>query len=324
MRSFAGISRPFRRKNCHIIRHRFNIGHSASVAAAGKEVSILDADHIAQDRPAARAQRAVGNLLLRAKPSHLAQGSVLADLRHGGCLKALFPRGPADRLSAVIVNTSGGITGGDDLRIKAQVGSGARLSLTSQAAERIYRSQTEDPGRVDTHLVVADAARVDWLPQETILYDRAALDRRLRVDLGAGARCLLVETLVFGRAAMGERLQALSLSDRIEIWHDDAPFYIDRVRLSGDAATLLTRRAIGQGAGAVATVVLAAPDDHDQTAQYLDALRPMLPDHAGVSLVRPGLLVVRMAAPDSFLLRQTLVPVLALLNDGPLPRTWML
>ncbi len=292
--------------------------------AAVREVAILDGEHIAQVKPVVRAQRAMGSLLLEAKPRHMAQGSVLADLRHAGCLKALFPRGPADRLSCVFVNTSGGITGGDDLRITAHIGANARLSLTSQAAERIYRSQTGDPGRVDTHLVVADGARVDWLPQETILYDRAALDRRLRVDLHGTARCLLVETLVFGRAAMGERLNTLSLSDRIEVWRDATPLYIDRVRLSGDAAGHLQRRAIGHGAGAVASVLLTAPNDCNEAAHHLDALRPLLPDCAGASLIRPGLLLVRMTAPDSFLLRRTLVPILAQLNEGPLPRTWML
>lgn len=288
------------------------------------EVTILDATHSALTTSPVQAQRAVGNLLLAVKPGHLDGQSVLADLRHGGCLKALFPRGTCDRLSAVIVNTSGGITGGDDLRITAKVGADARLSLTSQAAERIYRSQNGAPGRVRTQVCVGPNARLDWLPQETILYDHAALDRQLRVDLQATSRCLLVETLVFGRGAMGETLQHLGLSDRIDIWREGAPLFIDRVRLNGHAAAMLRRPTIANGATAVASILFACPADSREAETHLAVLRPMLPESAGISLIRPGLLLLRLTAPDSFLLRRITLPVLAHLNDGPLPRTWMI
>ncbi|MFU8864765.1 MAG: urease accessory protein UreD [Rhodobacterales bacterium] len=270
------------------------------------------------------AQRARGTLWLAAKQGAAAGTSALADLRHSGCLKALFPRGPRDRLSAVFVNTSGGITGGDDLRIEATVTSGARLSLTSQAAERIYRSSHGAPGIVRTQVSVESGARLDWLPQETILYDRASLDRSLRIDLQGDASCLLVETLVFGRSAMGETIRNISLSDRIAVWRDGAPLFVDRTHLSGNAALHLERRAIATGGIAIATVLLATAPDRPDASAHLDKLRPTLPRQAGISLIRPGLLLLRMVAPDSFVLRQTLLPVLAQLNDGPLPRTWMI
>lgn len=271
-----------------------------------------------------RPQRARGSLFLQAKTGHIGAASVLADLRHSGCLKALFPRGPLDRLSGVIVNTSGGITGGDDLSVRAAVQSGARLSLTSQAAERIYRSSTGAPGKVRTQVCVGSGARLDWLPQETILYDHAALDRHLRVDLAESARCLLVETVVFGRTAMGETVTQVDISDRIEVWRDHAPLFIDRLRLSGNAAAHLQRRATAGGGVACASVLFATPPDSTEAATHMALLRPTLPEGAGMSMIRPGLLFMRLVAADSFLLRQTLLPVLAQLNDGPLPRTWMI
>lgn len=285
---------------------------------------ILDADQITRPDTLVPAQRARGTLWLAAKPGAAAGTSALADLRHSGCLKALFPRGPQDRLSAVFVNTSGGITGGDDLRIKAAVTSGARLSLTSQAAERIYRSSNGEPGHVRTQISVAKGARLDWLPQETILYDRASLDRSLRIDLQGDASCLLVETLVFGRSAMGETIHNISLSDRITVWRDGAPLFVDRTRLSGNAALHLERRAIAGSGIAIATVLLATAPDTPDVGLHLEKLRPILPQKAGISVIRPGLLLLRMVASDSFVLRQTLLPVLAQLNDGPLPRTWMI
>lgn len=270
------------------------------------------------------AQRARGTLWLKAKRGPEAGSSALGDLRHSGCLKALFPRGPRNCLSAVFVNTSGGITGGDDLRIQAAVDAGARLSLTSQAAERIYRSSNGAPGVVRTQVSVAQGARLDWLPQETILYDHAALDRSLRIDLQGDASCLVVETLVFGRMAMGETIRSISLSDRVAVWRDGAPLFVDRARLSGDVALHLERRAIAQGGTAIATVLLATAPDRPDAGAHLEKLRPILPKQAGISLIRPGLLLLRMTAPDSFVLRQSLLPVLAQLNEGPLPRTWMI
>jgi urease accessory protein len=288
------------------------------------ETIILDAAQIAPVTAQAGPPRAVGTLWLASKARDTGGASVLGDLRHSGCLKALFPRGGAERLDAVLINTSGGITGGDQLAIKARVGRNSRLTLTTQAAERIYRTAGEAPGRVTTTIHVEDGGRLDWLPQETILYDHCALDRRLQVELVGNARCLLVETLVFGRLAMGEAVHRVSLSDRIEIRRDGTPLFIDRTRLQGDATAHLARRATGGGAVAVATVLFAAAPTCTGAPDRLAGLRAMLPDSAGVSLVRPGLLMLRLAAPDSFLLRRMLLPALCLLNEAPLPRTWMI
>jgi urease accessory protein len=288
------------------------------------EAIILDAAHILPLGSAKSVPRARGTLLLNSKTQTGSGASVLDDLRHSGCLKALFPRGPSDRLSAVFVNTSGGITGGDNLGIAARIGTGSRLSLTSQAAERIYRASGTEPARVSTRIFVETGGRLDWLPQETILFDAARLDRSLHIDLAGDARCLVVETLVFGRTAMGEAVRQLNLSDRIEIWRDGAPQFIDRMRMSGDAAMHLQRRATGAGAVAMASVVFAVPADSADAAAHLEVLRPILPQGAGASLIRPGLLFLRLTASDSYHLRRSLLPVLAQLNDGPLPRTWMI
>lgn len=266
----------------------------------------------------------MGSLRLVSKARDRTGTSVLGDLRHSGCLKALFPRSGEDRLNAVLINTAGGITGGDDLRISADVGEGSRLSLTTQAAERIYRASGDTAGRVHTSIRVADRAQLAWLPQETILYDNSALDRSLRITLAGDARCLVVETLVFGRTAMGESVRHLHLSDRIEIHRDGQPLFVDRMRLKGDAVAHLARRATGGGAVAMASVIFSTAVDSPDAAAHLALLRAGLPVHAGASLIRPGLLFLRLTAPDSYDLRKTLLPVLAQLNDGPLPRTWMI
>lgn len=246
--------------------------------------------------------------------------SMLGQLRQSGALKLIFPAVHRADAEAVIVNTAGGVTGGDRLRVQAQVQTGAELTLTTQAAERIYRALPGEVGRVSTVLDVAPGARVNWLPQETILFDQAALHRRLRIDLAADAVALMVEPLVFGRAAMGEVIRTVHLRDQVRILRDGVPVYADGIRLDGDLADVLARPAIAAGAGAVATVVLAAPD----AQAHLAAVRALLPETAGASLLAPDVLVARLLAVDSFVLRQSLIPLLMQLNAAKLPLSWRL
>lgn len=241
-------------------------------------------------------------------------------MAQSGSLKALFPRPRGEGLEAVLVNTAGGITGGDRFRVDATAGTGTRLTLTSQAAERAYRAVPGAAGRMETRLQVDPGARLDWLPQETILYDGCNYDRRLDVDMAPDARLLLVEPLVFGRAAMGEVLSDARFTDRIEVRRADVPLYLDRIVLDGDIAARLARPFTANGAGAMATLLFAAPEAEAQLAP----LRALLPETGGASLLGPDLLVARILATDSFELRRSLVPALTRLTGHDLPRPWMM
>lgn len=265
------------------------------------------------------AQRARGAVMLRAK--RRGAGTVIGGFSVAGSSKMLFPHGPAaGPLTGVWLNTAGGITGGDQFDLSATAEDGSHLILTSQAAERIYRAMPGAPGQVVNRLDVSSGARIDWVPQETILFDQSALDRRLDVTMTSDARFLGVETLIFGRALMGETVTQLDLMDRISLRRDGTLVFADRLRLSGDAHAALSRAHLGDGAGAMATVICAW---RGASAQ-LDALRDMLSDTAGVSALDDDLIVLRMVAPDGFDLRQTLIPVLRHLNGADLPRPWMI
>ncbi|WP_319824856.1 urease accessory protein UreD [Thalassovita sp.] len=275
-------------------------------------------EHIRPATETAAQPRAEGRALIRSK---LRDGaSVLADLKTQGCLKMLFPRGSGDRLTGVFLNTAGGITGGDRLSFDAAALQGSRLALTTQAAERIYRAQPGQVGQVRNRLTIADGARLDWLPQETILFDHGALDRSLSVDMAPGARLLAVETLILGRSAMGEALSATHLTDRIRVRKGAELVFADTLRMGSDTLPRLPGQAMLGGALALASVLFIAPE----AEAHLPALRDMLPGTGGVSLVRPGVLFARLVAPDSHDLRRSLIPVLTHLNDAQLPRTWMI
>jgi urease accessory protein len=292
-------------------------------------------------------QRAVGELAVSVRRRD--DASVLEGLRQAGCLKARFPRAVVPGwIDVVTLNTSGGIAGGDRLDSAFDVRSGARASIAAQAAERFYRAL---PGgaasQVRTRIAVEAGAAAEWLPQETILFDRCALYRRLEVDLAEDAWFLGVESLVFGRAAMGETVEQASLRDLIRVRRGDRLLWHDAVRLEGNVAATLRRKAIADGARAVATIVHVAP----QAEATLDTVRSALHAHLariagevdaqsasgeGHAPTRShnvtkaaasawnGMLIARILAPTSATLRTTVIAVLSALRDHrPLPRVWM-
>jgi urease accessory protein len=267
-------------------------------------------------------QRASGALALRFR--RRGARTVLADLRQDGCLKARFPNGAdPDWADAVMLNVGGGVAAGDRLDISATLDEGARLTLAAQAAERFYRALPgAAPSTVRTVLTIAAGASLEWLPQETIIFDRAAVDRRLDVTLAADARFLGVESLVFGRQAMGEQVRTARLRDLIRLRRAGKLVLHDAIRLEGEVTTLLARRATANGARAVATLVLADPNAEALCAPLRAALAG-LPVEAGVS-AWDGLLLSRIVAADGACLRSAVVTGLAVLRTGrALPRVWM-
>ncbi|MEO3414870.1 urease accessory protein UreD [Roseovarius sp. CAU 1744] len=262
--------------------------------------------------------RARGSVAVSAKL--LGADSAIDGLRQAGSLKCLFPRVQGNGLQAVLINTAGGVTGDDVFSLDAAAGPGTRLTLTTQAAERAYRAQPGQSGLIETRLFADKDAQINWLPQETILFDGAALSRSLVLDLAPGARALYCEPLVFGRRAMGETLRSAAFRDRVEIRRTGTPLYRDGIDLAGDVAAHLARRHIADGAAAMATLVLVAPEAEAR----LDAVRALLPDTGGASLLRPDMLVARLLATDGYALRLTLVPILSLLLQESLPRCWMI
>ncbi len=262
--------------------------------------------------------RALGAVRVSAKC--VGTASRIDALSMSGSFKLLFPRPAGTALDAVLINTAGGITGGDQFTCEAEAGAGAELSLTTQAAERVYRAAGATPGRLSTKLSAQAGASLAWLPQETILFEGAHLKRRLSVDLAKDARFLMVEPLVFGRAAMGESLHAARFDDRVEIRRAGQPIWLDAVQLDGDIAAQMGRKALGDGARAMASLVYIAPD-----AEALrEPLRALLPETAGASLIGEDMLVARLLAPDSYDLRRALVPAIKLLNSNEIPKPWML
>lgn len=239
----------------------------------------------------------------------------LAVLHEDGCAKIRLPHTHDRSLQAVLINTAGGLTGGDDVRWVAEAGAGTALVLTTQACERIYRSLGTD-AEVNIRLVAGPTARLDWLPQETILFEGARLRRSLEVDLAEGATFCAVEAVLLGREAMGETAGSALLRDDWRIRRNGRLIHAEATRLGGDAELSRDALSLLAGAGAFATVLYVG----DDAERRLEPVRALLTGRSGASVVGERL-VVRTLAPSGLALRRLIGPIVALLA-GSLPRLW--
>lgn len=231
-----------------------------------------------------------------------------------GALRVRFPNG--EDLEAMIVNTAGGMTGGDRFSLSFTARPNSALTVTTAAAEKVYRSLGDDT-IVDVRLDVGPGATVQWLPQETILFDAARLNRSIEIDLAAGAALLAAEALVFGRTAMNEVVTSGHLLDRWRVRRDGRLVYADTAKLGGAIADTLAYPAAAGGGIAIATVLMAPGDD-----TKVAAIREQ--DYAGevgVS-VWNGIALARLVARSGEVLRRDLRLVLEA-TGAALPRLWL-
>ncbi|CAN7572903.1 urease accessory protein UreD [Phenylobacterium sp. LjRoot225] len=243
--------------------------------------------------------------------------SRLHRLYQDGCAKIRLPRdAEALGLEAVLINTAGGLTGDDRLSWSADADAGARLTVTTQACERVYRSNG-GPAKVEVRLTLGEAAELHWLPQETLLFDQGALARSLEADLAADARLLAVESVVLGRTAMGEQVLAGRLRDRWRVRREGRLVFADDVRMEGEVARISAAAPVLAGGCAFASLLLVADDAHER----LDAVRSALGDSGGASAF-DGKLFARLVAHDGRALRRALIPALEALRGSALPRVW--
>lgn len=240
------------------------------------------------------------------------------DLYEAGCSRLKFPRSGRD-CQGVLVNTAGGMTGGDAASWAFHLDDGARASLATQSAEKIYRSDGE-PVRVSISIKLGKRATLAWVPQEVILFDGARFSRTLDIDIGEAAKLLLLEVSIFGRREKGERVTSGAFHDRWIVRRQGAIAFAENVRLAGDIAAQLDRPAVGNGAMAIATLLYVAPDAEKRLARVRRALSPATSE-CGAS-AWDGLLVARFLSHDALAVRRDAANLAARLVPDSLPRIW--
>jgi urease accessory protein len=261
------------------------------------------------------ANRAVGRIDLAVK----AHNGVtrLARVHEAGSLRVRCPNTTSSEMEAVILNTAGGVAGGDKLDLGIAAGAGARLVITTAAAEKVYRTFGPE-ATIGVTLDVAAGAALAWLPQETILFNRARLSRSIDVSLAPDARLMLAEAIVFGRSGMGEAVEEGALFDRWRVRRGGKLIYAETVRLDGAIAAKLAAPAVAKGGIAVATVLIVPGNDASVAA--IRALDGRFAGEVGASAWN-GIAAARLCATDGATLRHDLTHVMTVVR-GSLPRIW--
>ena len=260
-----------------------------------------------------------------------AQGAVKFDVKlqdgvtrrgvvhESGSLRVRFPSPEGDGLSGVFVNTAGGIAGGDRFDIDISAGEGARVTLTTAAAEKVYRAP--GPAAVLNIALKAEAgAHLAWLPQETILFDRARISRRIDIDLAADASLLLCEIVVFGRAAMGERMLHGEFIDRWRLRRAGKLVFAETIRLDGDIGAKLSQPAVAKGGVAIGTALIVPGDE--AVVERIREASETFGGEVGISAWN-GFAMARFCAQDAARLRADMMAVLGRASGVPLPRLWL-
>lgn len=263
-------------------------------------------------------QRASGRGELAVKSRD--HGTHIKRLHQAGCAKILLPRTHNENLEAVLINTAGGLTGGDRVQWHIDCASNTRLVVTTQACERVYRA-LDGSAQVKTRIKVEENAHLWWLPQETILFEGARLERHLDVQLAKNARLTAVEVVLLGRQAMNEEARDVRLDDQWRISRDNQVFHAEATRLTGAKTERDALCALGNHP-AFATLVHIAPDAEEGAHKIPAELRKS--SHVGVSAL-PGRMIVRAIAPSGLAMRRLIAPLLNQLSPtGALPRVWSL
>jgi urease accessory protein len=251
---------------------------------------------------------------------HLQEGTTRRHhLHESGSLRVRFPSPEDQGLSAVFVNTAGGVAGGDRFDIDIAAGEGTHLTLTTAAAEKIYRTP-DMAAQLNIALKVAADAHLSWLPQETILFDQARVARQIDIDLSERASLLLCEIVVFGRSAMGERMREGEFADRWRLRRGGRLMFAENIRLDGDIGAKLTSPAIAKGGVAIGTALIVPGDE--ALVERIRALAETFGGEVGISAWN-GFAMARFCAQDAMRLRADMMAVLRCASGERLPRLWL-
>ncbi|MDA9466644.1 urease accessory protein UreD [Bradyrhizobium sp. CCBAU 53415] len=239
-------------------------------------------------------------------------------LHESGSLRVRFPSPEGEGLSGVFVNTAGGVAGGDRFDIEITAAAAARLTLTTAAAEKVYRAPGQ-AAELNIALKVDAGAHLAWLPQETILFDRARVHRRFDIALDENASLLLCEIVVFGRTAMGERMEQGEFIDRWRLSRGGKLVFAETIRLDGNIGAKLTRSAVAKGGAAIGTALIVPGDE--ALVERIREASDTFAGEVGISAWN-GFAMARFCAQDAARLRADMMAVLAR-SGAALPRLWL-
>lgn len=212
-------------------------------------------------------------------------------------LKVQRPFYPEGEICHVVgLHTAGGVAGGDRLLYDIQLQPSTQALMTTATAAKIYRSGGL-LAEQQVSLQIADHACLEWLPQETIVFNDARYYQTMRVDLGQDALWMGWEITRLGRTARGERFAQGEWRSQIEVWQAGVPLWIDLQQIEGDSSVLDSVHGLG-GAPIIGSFAIVGRDVTPELVQHVRDCwndRPYRADtlqlgEAGVTRLMAGLL----------------------------------
>ncbi|QOG21567.1 MULTISPECIES: urease accessory protein UreD [Bradyrhizobium] len=258
--------------------------------------------------------------------SSAAGGTEIIDVYRKFPMAVAFPNVDDRRhKEAILINTSGGVAGGDEIRVEVVARGNASVAVTTQAAEKVYRA-LDRPARILTRLRAEGAARLAWLPQETIVFNQARIARRTEIDVSSGTELIALEWLVLGRIESGEEVLGGHVLDSWRIRLDGRLIWADGFLVSDQVFPQLRKTALLSNWKAIATMIYFGPG-LETRLERLREIGASLECACGVTMVG-AIIVIRVAAIASVDLRRCLRRFLDQLNHelgyGPfgVPKMW--
>jgi urease accessory protein len=289
------------------------------------ELSFFDLPEVRARNPSDKdLQRAEGSGRLVLSGSE--EGTRIIDVFQRAPIRIMFPRTAGSAVEeAVFVNTAGGIAGGDRLETDVTALGNASIAVTSQAAEKVYRA-LDETARITTRLKAYEVAKLAWLPQETILFDRGRLRRETEIELSSTAELLALEWFVLGRVAHGEDMIGGHITDSWRVKKDGRLIWADSFRVTDEIFPHLHRKALLSNCRAIGTLIYFGPALDARLEFLRDVARSLECPCAATSVA--GLIIVRFAAKVFYDLRLALQNFLERfsreLGGGPfrVPKMW--
>jgi urease accessory protein len=290
-----------------------------------KELDLSRTPDVSTDRPSDKdLQRAEGCGRIIVSVSE--NDTRIVDIFQRSPIRIMVPRVDDGALKEIVfVNIAGGVAGGDRLESGVTALANACIAVTSQAAEKVYRALNE-PAHILTKLKACATAKLAWLPQETIIFNRGRVSRQTEIEVSSGCEVLALEWLVLGRAAQGEKMVGGHITDSWRVRKDGRLIWADTFRVTDEMFPQLHRKALLSDCKAFATLVYFGPDLEARLELLRNIASPIACHCAPTSVC--GLIIVRFAASDSFDLRGALLNFLQQFSEelgpGPfrVPKMW--
>ena len=240
---------------------------------------------------------------------------------HSGSAKIFLPKTYAQTIEAVLVNTAGGLTGGDEFGVRLGAEGDTHLTVSTQTAERVYRALGPQNAEMRVNMTVTGAATLHWLPQETILFDGAGFARNLDVQMDEDASFLASEIMVFGRTAMQETVRQGSVRDQWRIWSDGRLIHAEAFRLDGEIVQKLNYKASAAGNVCFATTLYVSRDAEAKADAVSGFFNRFADVQTAVSAWQ-GKLVIRSLCNDTARLKKLLAQFIEQFRQIANPRVW--